>query len=475
MRRAHASLTSALAALARCTAPADASRVQRSIFEDDQTLVLSSATIRERTLDDLKTLGVDTVHSVVFWNKVAPAPLSTHRPAGFDGSQPGRLPRDACGTATTASCAARRRAAWTCCSRPSSPMPAWASRCQRVAEGAQGLPPEPDPVQALRAGARHALQRLLRRRERGRRRAAARRALVDLERAQPGRLAAAAVRCKARACRPPRSLYRALAARRRSPACARPATAPTTILLGETAPIGRTLGPGAAQPPDRRPGRSCATLFCIDAHGRALRGARRRLAAAASSACRVTGFAHHPYTRGGCAAADVARATPTRSRSARSRACSDPADQAAASGRIPRSAADLLHGVRLPDQPAGHALRRVARQAGRLHQPVRLHGLARSARARRRAVRASSTRPRWRASRPACASATAARSRPTTPTGCRCGSSSAAPSVRVWGQLRPPPTAPSSRSTIQNAPTASGAFTTVQTVTGRPAARASST
>ena len=52
----------------------------------------SSATIRERTLDDLQTLGVDTVHSVVFWNKVSPSPLSTHRPSGFDGSNPAAYP-----------------------------------------------------------------------------------------------------------------------------------------------------------------------------------------------------------------------------------------------------------------------------------------------------------------------------------------------------------------------------------------------
>src|SRR4051812_12674526 len=81
----------ALAALL-VAAPAGASRVQRSIFEDDQTLVLSSPTIRERTLDDLATLGVDTVHSVVFWSKASPAPLSTHRPAGFDGSDPAAYP-----------------------------------------------------------------------------------------------------------------------------------------------------------------------------------------------------------------------------------------------------------------------------------------------------------------------------------------------------------------------------------------------
>ena len=116
MRRVF--LTGALAVLLAAAAPASApaSRVQRSIFEDDQTLVLSSAAIRERTLDDLATLGVDTVHSVVFWEKVSPAPLSTHRPAGFDGSDPAAYPPalwDRYDGLVRGSVAR----GWTCCSR----------------------------------------------------------------------------------------------------------------------------------------------------------------------------------------------------------------------------------------------------------------------------------------------------------------------------------------------------------------------
>jgi hypothetical protein len=124
------SLSGALAALlvAALPAAAPASRVQRSIFEDDQTLVLSSPTIRERTLDDLATLGVDTVHSVVFWNKVAPAPLSTHRPGGFDGSNPAAYPPALWDRYDGLVRGAQARGMDVLLS-PSSPMPAWASQC----------------------------------------------------------------------------------------------------------------------------------------------------------------------------------------------------------------------------------------------------------------------------------------------------------------------------------------------------------
>ena len=127
MRRA-ALVTGALAALL-IAAPANASRVQRSIFEDDQTLVLSSATIRERTLDDLQTLGVDTVHSVVFWNKVSPSPLSTHRPSGFDGSNPAAYPANLWDRYDGLVRGSQARGMDVLLS-PSSPMPAWASGCK---------------------------------------------------------------------------------------------------------------------------------------------------------------------------------------------------------------------------------------------------------------------------------------------------------------------------------------------------------
>jgi hypothetical protein len=138
-------LSGALAALL-VAAPANASRVQRSIFEDDQTLVLSSATIRERTLDDLKTLGVDTVHSVVFWNKVTPDPLSTHRPAGFDGSNPAAYPASLWDRYDGLVRGAQARGMDVLLS-PSSPMPAWASTCKASLKVRKVCRPNPTSFQ----------------------------------------------------------------------------------------------------------------------------------------------------------------------------------------------------------------------------------------------------------------------------------------------------------------------------------------
>jgi hypothetical protein len=66
------------------------------------------------------------------------------------------------------------------------------------------------------------------------------------------------------------------------------------LLLGETGPIGRVTGPLATRPVPPRP--FLRTLLCLDGRkgpAAAIRGCAtpRRL--------RVTGYAHHPYTRGG--------------------------------------------------------------------------------------------------------------------------------------------------------------------------------
>ena len=71
------------------------------------------------------------------------------------------------------------------------------------------------------------------------------------------------------------------------------------LLLGETAPLGRSFGRPAVR--SAPPAAFVRALLCLDGRGRPLRGA-----AAAAHACgprfrrlRVTGFAHHPYTQGG--------------------------------------------------------------------------------------------------------------------------------------------------------------------------------
>ena len=70
------------------------------------------------------------------------------------------------------------------------------------------------------------------------------------------------------------------------------------ILLGETAPIGRTSGSLARRPIP--PVEFLRKLFCLNPSGKRLRGAEGR-----AHGCRkfkrlaVKGFAHHPYQRGG--------------------------------------------------------------------------------------------------------------------------------------------------------------------------------
>jgi hypothetical protein len=60
---------------------------QLSIMQDDRLVLWSGAAIRERALDQMQRLGVTTLHSLVVWRKLAPAPSSRSRPA-FDAADP---------------------------------------------------------------------------------------------------------------------------------------------------------------------------------------------------------------------------------------------------------------------------------------------------------------------------------------------------------------------------------------------------
>src|SRR5437764_3346183 len=78
-------------AVAACLVPAgsaQASSSQESIFQDDLLLVGSGSSVRASALDELQSLGVDTIRVFVPWAQLAPDANSTARPAGFDGSNP---------------------------------------------------------------------------------------------------------------------------------------------------------------------------------------------------------------------------------------------------------------------------------------------------------------------------------------------------------------------------------------------------
>src|SRR5207248_2170668 len=56
-----------------------------SVFEDHNALIRNGALRRQQTLDELGTLGADTLRVEVKWNEVAPSPRRSRRP-GFDAA-----------------------------------------------------------------------------------------------------------------------------------------------------------------------------------------------------------------------------------------------------------------------------------------------------------------------------------------------------------------------------------------------------
>ena len=104
--------------------PAAASKTQESIFQDDR-LLLSDA--REPTLDELKGLGVDTIRVNAIWARIAPERDSTTKP-NFDASDPGAYPADNWGALDALVRGATARGMGVLITL-TGPVPAWASPC----------------------------------------------------------------------------------------------------------------------------------------------------------------------------------------------------------------------------------------------------------------------------------------------------------------------------------------------------------
>jgi hypothetical protein len=63
-----------------------------SIVQDDQYLLYSPPAVVTRTLDTLQSLGANRLRVQVLWAAIAPNPLSTVRPRGFDATNPADYP-----------------------------------------------------------------------------------------------------------------------------------------------------------------------------------------------------------------------------------------------------------------------------------------------------------------------------------------------------------------------------------------------
>ena len=117
----------AVVLLALAATPAGASKTQESIFQDDRLLLESGADTRNATLDELKALGADTIRVNAIWARIAPERDSTTKP-GFDAADPGAYPADNWAALDSLLQGAAARGLSVLLT-PTGPAPAWASPC----------------------------------------------------------------------------------------------------------------------------------------------------------------------------------------------------------------------------------------------------------------------------------------------------------------------------------------------------------
>jgi hypothetical protein len=441
-------------------APASASRAQESIFEDEHELLEIGPAAANAGLDDIKTLGADSVRSLVLWSRLAPG--GKRRPKTFKATDPKAYPAALWDPYDDLVRGTGVRGLGLILS-PSTPAPAWASRCKKGKKSTCKPSPKAYGAFVTALGRRYSGRYRDENQGGGILPRVTRWSLLN-EPNQPGWLTPQYERKKHRLVATAAVVYRqlALAGIRGLKASGH---SRDQILLGETAPIGRTSGSLARRPIP--PLEFLRKLFCLNASGRRLRGADGR-----AHSCRrykrlaVKGFAHHPYQRGGSrppaeppqAAGEITISSPGRLRRV--------LDQAARARRIPRglpvfytefgfqtNPPDRIFGVRVALQPGyinqsdwiAYRDRRVRAVAQyKLSDEPVLSSFQSGLRffdGRAKPAYDAYRLPIWVSGR-----------------GSR---------LRVYGQVRPAPDSTPQVVQIQNRPPSGGAFTTVKTLTVR--------
>ena len=257
-------------------ASADASTSQETILQDDR--LFGAPDQQEAALDAAKSLGVDTVHTLVVWDAIAPRNTSRTKPRGFNGADPGDYDETKWDRFDSLVREANERGIDILMS-PTGPVPTWASECPRP-----GTPkvcrPDPDEYEDFFA----AVVKRYNGRTRDENQGGGTLPKVDRfsvwnEPNLKGWLQPTSANV---------AIYRELvyAAERGLRKGRQPRA---QFLIGEVAPL-KSL-------------RFYQQLFCIDARGRLLTGR-----AATKAGCKpgrrakrmkATGIAHHPYARGG--------------------------------------------------------------------------------------------------------------------------------------------------------------------------------
>lgn len=311
-----------VALLAAFAAPAGASKTQESIFQDDRMLLESGADVRTRTLDELKGLGVDTIRVNAIWARIAPERESKTKP-NFNAADPAAYPAgnwDALDALLT-DAAARGLGVYVTITGP---VPAWASPCgdrrtcdpntDEFKQFAQaigtrysgsytvgGSPGTAGPVQLPKTGTP----------------ADATIDQINAAQSQPGAPGAALPRVgrwsvwnepnqgswltpqytgSSKKPIPAVShIYRGLLYAAMD-GLAASGHGSDQIMVGETAPIGRTGGSITTR--NRAPLAFWRDLLCIDSRGRSLTGTNAKRQKCSGFRALPGAVAHHPYARG---------------------------------------------------------------------------------------------------------------------------------------------------------------------------------
>ena len=109
-------------------ATASAARNQESIFEDEHQLLDLGPATANRSLDDMHSLGADSIRSLVLWSRIAPR--GSRRPKGFKATDP-RAYNAALWDPYDDLVRGTRARGMGLILSPSTPIPKWASRCKR--------------------------------------------------------------------------------------------------------------------------------------------------------------------------------------------------------------------------------------------------------------------------------------------------------------------------------------------------------
>ena len=233
------------------------------------------------------------MRSLVLWSRLAPR--GTRRPPGFAGADPRAYPPALWDPYDDLVRGTSARGLGLILS-PSTPAPAWASRCRQGKRATCKPDPKAYRTFVTALGRRYSGAYADENQGGGVLPRVTRWSLLN-EPNQPSWLTPQYERRRGRLVATAAVLYRQLAvagiAALRASGHGR-----DQILLGETSPVGRTTGPLARRPIP--PLEFLRKLFCLRRGGKRLRGPEgRRHACGRPRRLAVAGFAHHPYQRGG--------------------------------------------------------------------------------------------------------------------------------------------------------------------------------